>query len=310
MNITVIGAGAMGCLFGGRLNSVSQNNVLLVDKWDEHVNKINSDGLHIRSENGVEQIPVHATLSTLSLGPADIVIPFTKSQDTEKALDGARGVFGKDTLVLTLQNGLGNVEKLAKYVPVEQIIVGITTFPSDIVGPGIISTKGGGKTSIMGADGVRRTQMDALAGILDEAGLNCTVADDIYVKIWEKLAFNAALNALCAVTRLPVGGIGRSQQGRKLAMSVVGEVVEVANLKGIKADPERCRKMIEMAFASHKDHHPSMLQDILAKRPTEIEAINAAVVREADQLGIQLPVTETLADLVKVIQMGYDLAEG
>ena len=302
MNIVVIGAGAMGCLFGGKLNSNSQNKVLLVDKWGEHVNQINSEGLQINSENGVEHIAVKAIPAGASLEPADLVIQFTKSQDTQKALEEVQNVLRKDTLVLTLQNGLGNVEKIANYVTIEQIIVGITTFPSDIVGPGVISTHGGGKTWIMSADGKMRPQTETLAGILNESGLCCTVEKDIYLKIWEKLAFNAALNSLCAVTRLPVGGIGRSEQGRKLAMCVVREVVEVANLKGIKADLDRCRKMIEMAFASHKDHQPSMLQDVLAGRTTEIESINAAAVREADQLGIQLPATSILADLVKVIQ--------
>ena len=302
MNIVIIGAGAMGCLFGGRLNNNSANEVLLVDKWAEHVNKINSEGLIIRSETGDERISVKARLAGGSLERADIVIPFTKTQDTEKALDGARGIFGKDTLVLTLQNGIGNVEKLARYVPVEQIIVGVTTFPGDVVGPGVISTHGGGKTSIMSADGIRRPQTDALALLLDKANLHCTVVEDINVIIWEKLAFNSALNALCAVTRLPVGGIGRSQQGRNLALRIVDEVIDVANRKGIKADPERCRKMIEMAFASHKDHQPSMLQDVLANRTTEIASINAAVVKEADQLGVHVPVTETLANLVQVIE--------
>lgn len=305
MNIAVIGAGAMGCLFGAKLNQIPKNNVLLVDTWEEHVQKINAEGLHIESEDGVEQIAVKAALASDALVPADLVIIFTKSQHTRTALEGVQGVFRADTLALTLQNGLGNAEKLARYVPMEQILVGTTTFPSDIVDPGRIRTEGGGKTRMMSADGVRRLHTDAIADMFDQAGLNCVVVNDIYVSIWEKVAFNAALNSLCAVTRLPVGGIGGTEEGRRLAITVAAEVIAVANHKGINANLERCHAMIEKAFELHQGHQPSMLQDVLAQRTTEIDAIAGAVVQEASQLGLSVPVTAVLADLVKVIQKNF-----
>lgn len=306
MNITIIGAGAMGCLFGAKLNQIPKNNVLLVDTWEEHVQKINAEGLTIDSDDGVERIIVKAALATDALEPADLVIIFTKSHHTRTALEGVQGLFKADTLALTLQNGLGNAEKLARYVPMEQILVGTTTFPSDIVGPGRIRTEGGGKTHMMNADGVRRPHADAIADMFDQAGLNCAVVNDIYVSIWEKVAFNAALNCLCAITRLPVGGIGGTDEGRRLAMTVITEVIAVANHKGINADLERCHAMIEKAFELHQDHQPSMLQDVLARRTTENDAIAGAIVQEASQLGVSVPVTAVLADLVTVIQNNYD----
>jgi 2-dehydropantoate 2-reductase len=306
MNIAIIGAGAMGCLFGVKLNQIPQNNVVLVDIWERHIQKINADGLRIDSEAGTERFFIKATATTESLQPADLVIIFTKSHHTRAALAKVQGLLKADTLALTLQNGLGNSQMLARYVPMEQILVGTTTFPSDIVGPGRIRTKGGGITCLMSADGVRRPQTDAIADMFHQAGLNGQVVEDIDVTIWEKVALNAALNSLCAITRLPVGAIGATDEGRRLAMTVASEVIAVANRKGINADKQRCHAMIEEAFTRHRDHQPSMLQDILSQRRTEIDAIAGAVVREASQLGLSVPATAALADLVTVIQKNYD----
>lgn len=305
VDITVIGAGAMGCLFGGKLSRLRGVNVLLIDRWEEHVRKINTDGLHIHSDQGVERMDVEAVLPSQILKPADVAIIFTKAQHTRAALEDAKRAFKKDTIAVTLQNGLGNAEKLAEHVAMEQVIVGTTTFPSDILEPGIIRSQGGGKTRVMSADGVRRTQTETVAGEFQRAGLNCAVSEDIFVSIWEKVAFNAALNSLCAVTRLPVGGIGATEEGRRLSKVIASEVIAVARRKGVVADQDRCHSMIEQAFASHKGHKPSMLQDILSKRTTEIDAINGAVVREARNLGLDVPATALLADLVKVIQKNF-----
>jgi 2-dehydropantoate 2-reductase len=305
MKITVIGSGAMGSLFGGLLSKNGKNSVLLVDTWPEHVQKINSDGLEVRGDQGIERIQVRAAFPTEVIEQADLVIVFTKSQNTRGALESVKHIFKPETMALTLQNGLGNVERLAEYIPLEQIIVGTTTNPCDILEPGVIQSKGGGETKILSADSIKRKSTDSVAAELNEAGLHCMVVEDIYVSIWEKVAFNCAMNALCGVTRLTVGGIGDVKEGYGLAIRIVEETIAVANRKGIKADLKRCKQTVNMAFVEHKDHKPSMLQDILAERPTEIESINGAVAREAKKLGMETPVTSVLADLVSVIQKNF-----
>lgn len=306
MKIIVIGSGAMGCLFGGLLSRNKTNQVILVDTWAEHVGKLNVDGLQIRREKGVERIPVKAVLPSDLDEQADLVIVFTKSQDTESALEKVKHIFKPDSLALTLQNGLGNAEKLTAYLPLNRIIIGTTTLPCDFPEAGVIQTEGEGETRILSADAVKRVETESIAELLTEAELNCSVVDDIYVTIWEKVAFNAALNALCAITRLPVGGVGDVEEGYRLAMTVVEEVISVAHQKGIEASLTRCKETVVMAFAGHKSHQPSMLQDIIAKRPTEIGAINAAVAKEAKQLGLEVPVTAALADLVTIIQKNFN----
>ncbi len=305
MNIVVIGAGAMGSLFGGFLSKSGEHRVLLVDTWEEHVRVLNREGLAVRLESRTERIPVVASLPADIEMKADLVIVFTKSQNTNEALEASKVVFKNDTLALTLQNGLGNAERLNEYLPMERIIVGTTTYPCDLVEPGVIQSEGQGESKILSADGIRRDEADRVAALLSEAGLQCRVVEDIFTTIWEKVAFNCVMNPLCGVTRLPVGGIGDVEEGYGLALKILEEVISVANRKGIKADLQRVRSTVDMAFAEHKSHQPSMLQDVLAGRQTEISAINGAVVKEAKKLGMDIPVTEVMADLMMVVQKNY-----
>lgn len=305
MKIVIVGSGAMGSLFGGLLSKIGENRVLLVDAWQEHVDKLNADGLEIRTPAGAELIPVKASLPGDVDGQADLVIVFTKSQHTGEALGAVKSIFKPDTLALTLQNGLGNAERLNEYLPLDRIIVGTTTYPCDLVKAGVIRTEGEGESKILSADGVKRDKTCEIADLLCEAGLQSRVVEDIFISIWEKVAFNCVMNALCGVTRLPVGGIGDVEEGYRLAMLILEEVIAVANRKGIKADLKRVKGTVDMAFAEHKSHQPSMLQDILARRQTEIMSINGAVAQEAKKLGMETPVTAALADLVSVIEKSY-----
>jgi 2-dehydropantoate 2-reductase len=132
--------------------------------------------------------------------------------------------------------------------------------------------------------------------------LHCEIDENVGASIWEKIAFNAALNALTTITRAPVKVIADSEHGRDLAGKVVGEVLQVARAKGIPVNGDAVRASVEMALREHREHKPSMLQDLLAGRRTEVDAINGAVVRQAAQLNIQVPVTETLWRLVKLIE--------
>jgi len=128
----------------------------------------------------------------------------------------------------------------------------------------------------------------------------------VFVAIWEKVAFNSAMNAITATTRLKLGCIGSTEEGRELAFEVAREVASVATAKGINVDVDRVLKVMDKDFRDHADHKPSMLQDVLAKRQTEADFINGAAVREAKRLGMRIPLTETLYRLIKTIQANYD----
>jgi 2-dehydropantoate 2-reductase len=301
MRILVVGAGAMGSLHGGRLRECGYN-VVLVDIWAQHIEAINTSGLKIESETGVQVIHVPARFAHEVQEKADLLIVFTKTFHTEKALESVLHVLHDDTVIMTLQNGLGNIELLEKYFPRERIIVGTTNFPSDLVGPGYVRSLGTGETIIMQLDNCGINRVEAVNKILNDAGFNCKVTDNIYPSIWEKVAFNAAMNSLTAVTGLTVGQLGLSADGRNLAFQVADEVLNVAESKGIAVNKERVKEMMDGAFIKHFDHQPSMLQDLKAGKMTEIDSINGAVVREAKKIGCAVPATEVLHKLVRILE--------
>jgi len=304
MRIIVVGAGAMGSLYGGRLKESGQD-VILVDIWPQHIETINTFGLKIEGENGIQIIPVPARFAHEIKEKADLLIIFTKTLHTEKALQSVLHLVHDKTMVMTLQNGLGNVEMLEKYFPPEKIIAGTTSFPSKLVGPGHVRSLGKGETRIMHLGNFTADRLEVIRKAMDEAGFNCTVTENLFPSIWEKVAFNAAMNSLTAVTRLTVGRLGSSAEGRSLAFQVAEEVLTVAEKKGLAVSREKVREMMIDAFAGHSDHMPSMLQDILAGKKTEIEAINGAVIREAAEAGCKVPATEILYKLVKVLEHSF-----
>lgn len=305
MNITMLGAGAMGCLFGGLLAESGQN-VTLVDINDAHLNQIRKQGLRLETDHGdrcLRGMTVLRPEQAVQAGQApDLLIVFTKSTHTDAALRGVARLLAAPTLVLTLQNGLGNVEAVSRHVDPARLLVGMTTWPADMVGPGHVRSHGDGMVRLLSATGGVSESASHIAAVLDAAGLQCQEDPQVWRAIWEKVAFNTALNSLCAVTGCTVGELDRAPDGPGLAREVVAEVIAVAHASGVDADAASCQASVAHAIAYHRDHKPSMLQDVLAKRPTEIEAINGEVVARAHRAGVPVPNTEMLLRLVRLIQ--------
>ncbi|CAB5122939.1 putative ketopantoate reductase [Burkholderia cenocepacia] len=236
MRIAILGAGAMGSLFGARL-AESGEAVTLIDVNDAHLDAIRRDGLRIDDDRGERRIrtlqavrpdAANAAAAAAPDTPFDLLIVFTKSLHTRAALDGVRALLTPDTFVLTLQNGLGNVETLNAFVPLERILVGVTTWPADAAGPAHVRSHGAGTIRMMTADGAARPFATAVADTLSRAGLACTLDADVWAAIWEKVAFNAALNTLCATTGCTVDQLGHHQDGPRLALAIAAETAAVA----------------------------------------------------------------------------------
>lgn len=306
MKIAILGAGAMGSLFGGLL-AESGHGVTLIDVNDAHLDAIRRDGLRLDTDAGDRRVRGLRALrpeaaNALDEAPHDLLLVFTKSLHTQPALAGVSTLLSAQTAVLTLQNGLGNVEAIRAFVPLERILVGVTTWPADLAGPAHVHSHGAGAIRMMSADGQPRPTVTAAAAALTQAGLNCGADSDVWAAIWEKVAFNAALNPLCAVTGCSVDRLGARDDGPRLALAIVAEATAVARAKGVAVDEDKVRANVLHAIAEHRGHRPSMLQDVLAGRRTEIDAINGAVVAAARELGIATPHTETLWQLVHLVE--------
>ncbi|MCP8688701.1 ketopantoate reductase family protein [Marinobacterium sedimentorum] len=300
-HIVVVGAGAMGCYFGGILMKAGQR-VSLIDVNPTQIEIINQRGLILETDDGRDEFPATASLAKDMSEPADIVILFTKTLHTEAAMASITHLLTPSTVILSLQNGLGNAERIQKYHDRSRIAVGTTLVPADLQGPGHVVSHGPSSSRMMDVNTAGPEWTEALASLFNNAGLSTELDPDIHSVIWSKVAFNAALNAICAVTGATPGRIGEVEEAVSLARAVVHETVQVGTAHGAVLDEPHIWRNVEMAMREHPNHKPSMLQDIEHGRTTEIDSINGAIVEAAAQAGLDAPSNRTLFQLVKLKQ--------
>lgn len=306
MKIAVLGAGAMGCLYGESLAEVG-NEVSFIDVVPRQVDAINQRGIKLTTnKKGTRIIQVKAYFAEEINDKFDLLILFTKTIHSKTALESVKHILTKDITVLTMQNGLGNKEVIEEFVNESQIIIGMTGFPADNKGPAEVESHGSSFTGIIDANGTITQRTIEIGNEITKAGLNCRVTEEVFQFIWEKVSFNAAVNALTTVTQLKQGHMV-DNGGRNLAYKVAKEGIEVANKKGIPASYDRVKEMLDHAFVDHYNHKPSMLQDFLAEKKTEVEFINGAIAAQARAVGITAPINETLYEIISILQNTYSL---
>jgi 2-dehydropantoate 2-reductase len=302
MKIVIMGTGAMGSLFGGLL--ARSEEVWLVDIRQEQIDAIRSAGLTIEEKEKMQTIRVNATSDAASIGKADLVIFFVKAYHTEKAASDALVLQKKDTLFLTLQNGLGNEEAICKQVDRKSVMLGVTNHGATLLGPGHIRHAGWGKTYVGELDGKMTDRVTQIAQALNKAGIETEVSSNIHQVVWNKLFINAGLNAVAALTGLKNGQLLDYPETLRLMDRLVSEAVEVARKKRIPIEGNPLEKVKAVVEAT-RENRCSMGQDIDNRRKTEIDAINGAVVREAERLGISVPYNQMITDLIKVIEKRF-----
>jgi len=301
VKIAIIGAGAMGSLFGGRL-ALAGEEVWLLDVWEEHVRTINDKGLSIASPAGDTVARPKATTKPEDIGTAELVIVFVKSTATAKAAETAAALLGPDTAVLTLQNGYGNAETIAAAVGAARVIAGTTAQGATLLGPGRIMHAGGGETHIGELGGGLTERLQKIAACLSKAGIATIADDNVASLIWGKLIVNVGINALTGITGLKNGELADHEETRQVLALAVEEAVRVADAAGVKLPyGNPVEKVLAVAVATAQNRS-SMLQDLSGGRMTEIEAINGALVREGERFGVETPVNRVLTLLIKALE--------
>ncbi|HSV93441.1 MAG TPA: 2-dehydropantoate 2-reductase [Desulfobacterales bacterium] len=301
MKVSIIGSGAMGSLFGGMLSRAG-HEVVLYDVYREHVEAIRRDGLAIEQAGSTEVLSCRPEASTdpADTRGSDVLIVFVKSTATEAAARQFAPLAGPDTIALTLQNGLGNEAILRKHFGVERTAAGVTSQGATFLGPGRIRHAGKGPTHLGMASGSHR-RLVALATALAQAGFETHVEDDVAALVWSKLVVNVGINALTALVNRPNGRLLDLEETRSLMADLVAEAVAVAKARGITltyADPLQTVYDVAKKTGANRS---SMLQDFDRGRESEIDFINGAIVREAAETGIPVPVNAALARLVKAL---------
>jgi len=305
MKIAVVGAGAMGSLFGALLAEAG-NEVWLNDVWAEHVNAINQNGLEIEREGKVRKVKVHAVRDAGKIGDAELVIVFVKSTQTGEAAQIAGDLAGMGGMVLTLQNGMGNADTIAEVVEPARVLAGTTSHGATLLGPGSIRHAGTGPTTI-GVWNRTKEGFDRavrFAQLFNGAGIACEAVEDARVPIWNKLLINVGINAITALTAIKNGEILDLEVTRNLSCAAVEEAMVVARGRGISVTEDMVEHVLAVAKATAANRS-SMGQDVDNGRQTEIRAINGFIVREGRDLGLKTPVNWTLTALIETLEKHY-----
>jgi 2-dehydropantoate 2-reductase len=304
MRIVIVGSGAMGALFGARF-SATGHHVTLYDTWQEHVDAINRNGLSIEGLDGATvvryRIPASATPPE-EIETAELVLVMVKAYDTFNALKPLADRIAPAAFVLSLQNGLGNLEQIRAALPGhDRILIGTTAHGSTVVSPGRIRHAGKGMTTF-GDPTLPATPRFPLTGLrntFQKAGFETQLATNVYSAIWAKLVSNVAINPISALTGLRNGELLHDPDVVTIVEQVVSETVAVMQAAGVPAVADDYLRHARDVMEGTHDNLSSMLQDIRRGRRTEIDAINGAVVRLGDELGVPVPTNRWLAAFVR-----------
>ena len=307
MKIVIVGPGAMGCLFAAFL-SKSKEEIWLLDKNKERSNSIGQNGISIEGISGNWQAKVKVTADSKEIGEADLIIICVKSYDTKEAIMHARSLAGDNTGVLTLQNGIGNIEIISEVVGADKVMGGVTNLGATLLDIGKVRHAGKGETVIGRIDGKIPVEMRAIREILNKVGLETRISRDIKSLLWSKLIISVGINALTAITRLNNGRLIEFEWTHRILREAVTEATRIAKRKRIKLIYDDPLAKVEAVCEATATNVSSMLQDVLRKKRTEIDFINGVIVRQGQGLGIPVPVNSILVDLVKTIEASYSLA--
>ena len=304
MKIVIIGAGAMGCLYGAYLSR--HNEVIMLDSYQPQVDAINKNGITVLEENGTEQhfSSVRACLSGEYKEDADLVIVFVKSTYTEDALKTNRKLFGEHTLVMTLQNGAGNDRKIEQYVVKKNIIIGTSKHNSVNDGNGHVRHSGTGATTI-GSNLKENNNLQIISNLLEESGFAAEISDDIQRIIWSKLFVNLSINTFTAITRSPIRSMIDNHYAWDFAEKMICEAVDVAEADGTHFSYMEVLNMVHHVCEDAGKGYSSMSQDVMNCRKTEIDAINGAIVEQAKLYNVAAPYNRLIVDLIHAIEESY-----
>lgn len=310
MKIAVLGPGALGCLLAS-LFFESREKVFLVDYRPERVALFKAKGVHLKSLIGEHRIIPVPWLLAEEAGPCDLTIVTVKSYQTAASARSLPGLMAEGGLALTLQNGLGNLEEMARVAGPERLLAGVAFLGVTRRDEGHIIHAGEGPIFIGAPPGsqVSPAEIAALAALFSRAALACQAHPDIQVLLWEKLLVNVGINPLTALLKVPNGALPELPEAWELAVAAAAEAQAVAQAAGLNlaVDPKARLWQVCTATAANRS---SMLQDVLAGRPTEIEALNAQVVKHGKALGIPTPVNYFLTQLLRSLGQSAGLRIG
>jgi 2-dehydropantoate 2-reductase len=314
MTITIIGPGAIGCLLAAYLTRAGEQ-VALLDYRPKRATLLQDRGIAVDGEREAFHTQIKATAYLTEISSTDIFILCVKASDTAVAAANLKNSIPPESHVLTLQNGMGNVEKLSESFGSDRVFAGATSHGATLLEVGRVRHAGYGEIWLGEASGTSSRQADGallqnLAATLNRAGLQAQVVDDIQSILWSKLVVNVGINALTAILGVPNGELLKIPICQKVMDGAIAEAVQVASGCGIQLQLPKEIERVRAVCNSTAANISSMLQDVKRQKKTEINQINGAVARMASSLGIASPVNEVLTALVRSLEEGYNVEGG
>lgn len=300
MKIAVIGAGAMGSIYGGHLSK--ENEVVLIDKDAALIEAITSKGLTLEEQGESNIYHPHAVTSSEGIGPVDLVIVFVKALFSRAALAENRHLIGEHTYLMTLQNGSGHEDILKEFAPLSHIIIGTTEDNGAVLEKGHVRHGGEGGTNIGMLEPDAEGFLPRLKEVLDGAGFVGKIQTNIQQLIWDKLFTNVSLSAVTGILGVRMGFIAGDPHAWSMTCQLLEEALTVAKALGLSFDGEEMQERVRQTSLKNPEGQTSIYADLMAGRRTEVDTISGSVVRAAKKCGIEVPTHEFVVNMVHAME--------
>ena len=299
MKIAILGTGAMGSVYAGLLASAG-HDVWAIDTWKEHIEAIRQKGLRVEGASGDRTVRVHATTRAEDAGVCDLVILATKAMHVAQAAESAKPLLGANSVVLSIQNGLGGPDSAARVLGRERVAVGVVGgFGASIKAPGHAHHNGWELVRLGEFAGPVSARLEKIAEVWRSGGFKVKCFDDIDQLVWEKLICNVCFSGTCAVTERTVIEVIEDPETWRIASGCASEAFAVAKARKVKLDFDEPVAYVRAFGMKIPNARPSMLLDHMAGRASEIDAINGAIPPAATAVGVAAPYNEVISGLVR-----------
>lgn len=301
MRIAVIGAGAMGSIYAGRLSK--NNEVILIDLKEDVIDKINEAGIKIDENGATNTYYPKAYVKSDGLDPVDLIIVFVKSMFSESALKENENLISEDTYLMTLQNGAGHQEILKKFVSEDKVIIGTTEDNGAVIGLGHVKRGGVGNTNIglINKDS-DESFLEKIKESFVSCGFNLNIEENINQLIWNKIITNASLSVLTGILQVPIGFIASNENSWTLCKNLINEVLETGRAQGLSFDTDKEVEKVRLTSVNNPDGLTSIYADIKEGRKSEVDTISGAIVKAGKEFGVNTPYSEFAVNAVHALE--------
>lgn len=307
MKIAIVGTGAMGSVYAA-LMADAGNEVWAIDQWPEHVSAMREKGLRLEGASGDRTVKLNATMDAAEAGECGLVVIATKAMHVEAAAESARALIGPETVVLTIQNGLGSADRVAAALGRDKVVIGVVGgFGASMRGPGHAHHNGWELVRLGEFEGPATPRLETVGKVWADAGFRVKTFDDIHRMIWEKLICNVCFSGPCAMTEWTIGQVMGHPGAWQVAKGCAREAYEVARAEGIALSFDDCEAYVRDFGDKIPNARPSMLLDHIEGRASEIDAINGAIPVRGTAIGVPTPYNEVVTALVKAKEVRLGL---